>query len=67
MNTPSFKYLIMALIAGMTAWQLFTGRARKRNWQVVTRKDDPGSYWFIIIIEVVLFFAALFLVHPRYH
>jgi len=45
-------YLFAAALVGLLLWQLRTGKALDRRLRPsVTREDNPGMYWAVLLIQ----------------
>jgi hypothetical protein len=52
--------LFVLALAGLVLWQLVTGKALDRSWHPsVTRQENPGMYWFIVIFQSALLMVIL--------
>jgi hypothetical protein len=52
--------LFVLALAGLVFWQLVTGKVLDRSWRPsVTRQDNPGMYWFIVIFQSALLMVIL--------
>lgn len=58
MSIPTI--LFISLLAGVVLWQLITGKALDRSWRPnITRQDNPGAYWFIVIAQSAMLILIL--------
>ena len=57
-----FRYLIAPAAGAVILWELWTGKALNRNWDIVAlRAEKPASYWANVVIQCVAVVAALLL------
>lgn len=55
-----FTSLFALVLAGLVAWQLFTGKALDRHWRpCLTRQDSPGGYWITVLFQAALLVVVL--------
>ena len=53
--------IFAVILAGLVGWQLVTGKAVDRNWRPsITRQENPGMYWFIVIAQSALLAIVLY-------
>jgi hypothetical protein len=57
----SFPELLFALLlGGLVLGQLITGKALDRRWRpTITREDDPGWYWFMLLVQSAILIAVV--------
>jgi len=57
-----FRYLIAPAAGAVILWELWTGKALNRGWDVIAnRAEKPGLFWLNIVVQVVAVAGALVL------
>jgi hypothetical protein len=56
-------YLFTLLLAGILAWEFISGKTMGRTTGRVSREDNPGKYWFVMAVQLVI--LLLFLLTGR--
>lgn len=48
------RYLVAPAAGAVVTWELWTGKALNRNWDVVALKaEKPVSYWLNVVLQCV--------------
>lgn len=60
-RVSNFSHSVMALFLGsVLVWQLVSGNGLGVWWYPrITRRDNPGAYWFVVIIQGGILIAFL--------
>ena len=51
------EIFIAVIMIGMLVYEFFTGEVMVKNGtrgRAVSRKDSPGTFWFVVILQVVI-------------
>ena len=60
MSTLS-QLLMALLLCALLLWQLVSGVALGPWWHPrIARQDNPGTYWFVLAVQVVILVAIIF-------
>lgn len=47
------RYLIVPAGSAVVVWELWTGKALSRNWNVLAvRSERPGAYWANVLVQI---------------
>ena len=59
--SPITYYLVALLMGGVLCWQIVSGTAIGAWWHpIITREDQPKTYWFLLAVQLVIVLAFLF-------